>query len=354
MTVLVGASGVSSSGGSSRGVVGLASQTASRRSGRRLDDVAVLRRTVLVASINHLDGLGRASLVGPLILLAWRVVDDLDAFHELREGCFAVVDLATCPLDGALALGVSSSPDTDADVAGSLRVLVSTTVDGVGRLQSAHRLAIDEPDESIGRPIDGVGVHLLDIGDICLDHAVVSGGITLAKVVHLDFVRFSSNPLPVNLVEVVGLQHNRRDDTLPRGSLRLYLDVAVVEVALGLNGGSIACLRNGEFGAGSNVVEGPSRLLPAFHGVLAGLEVGLEGGSNRGVVWAPILLGRIAVGEGLGTGKRRESACREEKSRPHCGCWGGEDACWAYCIYIRIRVDVGCVGGQKPSVRVGR
>ena len=120
-----------------------------RASGRcgRLEDGSVLRSAVLVTSTNDLDGLERASLVLPVVLGAGGVVDDLDAGNGHVEGRLGVVDLAASPLNGTLVLRVTARPVAKANVARSLREVLTAV--RIGIVQSALGFAVDQPGERL-------------------------------------------------------------------------------------------------------------------------------------------------------------------------------------------------------------
>ena len=60
---------------------------------------------------------------------------------------------------------------------------------------------------------------LLRVVDGVVESAVVGGGIALAEVVGLGVRGVATHELPVNLVQVVGLEHDAADNTLARGGL---------------------------------------------------------------------------------------------------------------------------------------
>lgn len=93
---------------------------------------------------------------------------------------------ATSPFDGALGIvGIAAGPDPDLDSHGRLWVIC--TRGGVGVVQGADDLAIDQPFDSTGIPVDGVGVEgCCWVGDGHGGGTVVGGCVALAKVVGLD------------------------------------------------------------------------------------------------------------------------------------------------------------------------
>jgi hypothetical protein len=274
--------------------------------GTGLEDLGVLGSTVNLALADDLNGLEAAGLVLPPVLLAGAVVLDVDAVDDHGERSLGVVGLAAGPCNHArFVRRVTTGPDTDADRARSLRVVLTTI--GIAAVESADGLAVDDPGQSITGPVEGVGVKGLGVGDITLKHAVVGSGVALSEVVHLDLVVDAAEELPVDLVKILRLKNDGRDDALAGGRLGLDLDVTEVKICLGLDGWGLTLLVDGELGALTVVGERSGSLLPALDFALAVLEVGLELGGHGWVVRAFLLHG-VAVGMSLGTRKRCESA----------------------------------------------
>ena len=147
---------------------------------------------------------------------------------------------------------------------------------GIAVVEGAHGSAINEPGKRLGSPVERICVDLLNAGDIGHDHAVVHSRVALAEVVHLSMGGIVTNELPVNFVEIVGLQNNGRDDTSAASSLHGDLDETVVEVAVALNGGRISGLLNTENDTLFGELGALGSLLPALQGFLAVLEVAFE------------------------------------------------------------------------------
>lgn len=173
------------------------------------------------------------------------VVGDVDGLDVHGEGGVAVVGLAAGPLDGALAAAVAGRPGAQLDAHGRLGVVGA--VDGVGVVEGAHGGAVNVPGRGRRGPLDGVVVPgPLRVADGLVGAAVVRGGVALAKVVGLHLVDVAAQPLPVDLVEVVGLEDHAADDAGSGRGLDDGRDGAEEHVELGLHGRGVARLGDGE------------------------------------------------------------------------------------------------------------
>ena len=133
-----------------------------------------------------LDAGVSASLVGVLVRGGRVVIDDLDRLDIHREGTSGVVSLASSPPNGTFRIvGVAASPDTDLNTHWGLGVVLA--VQGIGVLESAGDLAVQDPLDAVGGPVDGVGVEgLLGGSHVDSGGAVVGSCIAFAEVVSLD------------------------------------------------------------------------------------------------------------------------------------------------------------------------
>ena len=115
--------------------------------------------------------------------------------------------------------------------------------------------------------------------------AVVAGGVVLAEEVGLDLGVDAAQPLPVDLVEVVGLEDEGADDAGARGSPGDDGDGAEEDVLVGAHGRGLVGLCDDEVGAIGIVGDGSaSRGGKEVAGALG--EVDLEGGAEGRVIWA--------------------------------------------------------------------
>ena len=81
-------------------------------------------------------------------------------------------------------------------------------------------------------------------------HPVVGAGrISLAVVICFCVGGVAADELPIDLVQIVGFQHYGADDPLSAGCFQPYLHFAEEDVEVRLDGGRVAFVFNGEFGA---------------------------------------------------------------------------------------------------------
>lgn len=204
----------------------------------------------LVNLLDNIDALPRARFVPILILLAGAEVVDAHILDHHGVRASIVVDLTTSPFDRSLRIvRVTSRPDTNANIARRLR---ERTLCAILRLivgQGPEQLAVDPPLNLVLGPVGGVvvefGVGVVDLEEL----AVLVVGDTLAVVVGLDLGGVVANPFPVNLVQVVRLQHDTTDDTSTGSHLDVHFDDAEEDVEGGLDCGRFELLVDGEFGA---------------------------------------------------------------------------------------------------------
>lgn len=130
---------------------------------------------------------------------ATSVVDNRDALVDGQEGSLVKVGVTTSPLNGALwGVLATSDPCSELDLHGSLWEGASALGISVG--QSADDVAIDNPVDSLGGPVDGVGVERGQrVVDGVVGATIIRRGVTLAEVVGLDLEVITANPLPINL-----------------------------------------------------------------------------------------------------------------------------------------------------------
>lgn len=181
--------------------------------------------------------------------MAVAVVDDGELLVVANEGTVGEVGQTTSPVDGALgrALG-TTDPGAELDLHGGLGVGGAALGVVVG--QDADGLVVDEPGQGRVGPLDGVLVELaLGVADGREPTAVVGAVITLAEVVGLDLGGVAAEPLPVDLVEVVGLQDEASNNASSDGRTAPDVDLSEEEVLLAGDGGGVALLLDGEDGA---------------------------------------------------------------------------------------------------------
>lgn len=146
---------------------------------------------------------------------------------------------------------------------------------GVGGEQGADNLVVDEPVDLVLGPLNGVGVGA---GERSTDGVegttVVGGGVALAEVVGLDLLVVTTNPLQINLVEIVRLEDSAGNNTSTLGSLNGNINTAEHDVLVGLDGGGVGGLLDREDGT---------------------LSVGLDVGTLKSLELLAEALGEVAV-----------------------------------------------------------
>ena len=86
----------------------------------------------------------------------------------------------------------------------------------------------------------------LGVSDVVVGTSVVGSCVALAEVVGLNLRSITTQPLPVNLVQIVRLEDEARDNTLAERGLDGHIDLAEEDVLVGTNRGSITFLVDGE------------------------------------------------------------------------------------------------------------
>ena len=270
-------------GGRRSGLLGGGGLGASRAAG----DVVV----GLLAVVDDLDALPRAGAVGVVVLggllgaLAAHVVLDAQALVVAVEGSGGKVSDTASPVDGSLG-GVlaTSDPGSELDLHGRLGVTGAALDAGV--LESAHNGAVDDPVELLRGPLNGVSVELVDrVGDGRETATIVGVGATLAKEVGLDLGGVAAESLPVDLIEVVRLEHEAGHDTDATSSAHGHIDLAEEDVLLGADGGRLLLVGDGENGAEVLVIlqGGAIGRLEEAVGALAEVDVDDLGANGLGV-----------------------------------------------------------------------
>lgn len=164
-------------------------------------------------------------MIGVVILLAGVEIMHPDALEDHGERSFRVVHQTTGPLDRALRIPLDTSrPDAITNVARSLRVILAGPL-RIFICQGPGELAVNPPLQLLLGPVRGVVVEFrVGIGDIVVAAAVEGLIVTLAEIVGLDLAGVVTHPFPVNLIQVVRLQHDTADDTGALGHFDVGLD----------------------------------------------------------------------------------------------------------------------------------
>lgn len=111
-------------------------------------------------------------------------------------------------------------------------------------LQCPDKIAVERPRDSVLGVLHGVGVEIVQrrAVHVVVDASVVSGGAAFGEPVGLELVGITAKQLDVDLVQVVALEIEGRDDTLSLGGLHHHLDLAEHDVEVGLDGRVVKAL----------------------------------------------------------------------------------------------------------------
>lgn len=222
--------------------------------------------------------------IGGVIVLDGHTLDP----HGERS--LGVVDFTTSPVNSTLTIaGVATSPDTNADIHRSLGEAGTTL--SIGFVESTDFLVVDQPDDVLWGPLDGVSVEdILRSSDVGPSVTVISGGITLSEVVGLNLGVVATKcflggglvmcliggslwvvyTYPINFVQSIRFQDDGTDDTSAGSRLHLNGDFSVPEVELASNSRRIALLGKFELGAIGANVDLSSGGLPLIEGIRLG------------------------------------------------------------------------------------
>lgn len=174
---------------------------------------------------DDIDALPGARVIGVAVLLAGVEIMHPDALEDHGKRGFRVVHQTTGPFDRALRIPLNTGrPDAIAKVARSLRVILAGPL-GVFVRQGPDEIAVNPPLQLLFGPVSGVVVEFgVGIGDIVVTATIEGLIVTLAEIVRLDLAGVVTHPFPVNLIQVVRLQHDTADNTGALGHLDVGLD----------------------------------------------------------------------------------------------------------------------------------
>lgn len=184
------------------------------------------------------------------VLLPLGVVLDSSASDGHGVRTLGVVRFPTSPRNSIrLVVFVSGRPHPQSDIHGRLREVLAPI--RLVILQHPHTRAINEPFDLLLRPACRVimEIRLRFERDGMPDGAVIAGGVSFAEVIALDKTVVAAQDLPIDFIEIVGFENDAADDALTGGSFHPDLDFTAEDVKVGLDGGCIAAVGNGEMGA---------------------------------------------------------------------------------------------------------
>ena len=304
----MGAGGRSSLGGSGSGSLGVSLGSSSRR-GRRAGAGAVV-----AGATNNLDALPGTGVVtvdvlldgfGGLRVLA-SVINNGDALVVSEERSLAEVGTATSPFSSARRrVGATTNPGSELHLHGGLGESVNTV--SISSLKSSNSVTINGPGNSSRSPLNSVGVEGGErAGDRVVSTTVVSLSLTLGVVVGLNLSVVATNPLPIDLIEIIGLKHSGGNDTLSSSSLDLDVDTAEEDVLAGVDGRRVLVALDGEDSTVTVVGQGSTiSNAEVIAGALGEVTVDLAVAEGR----VSLACGgeRVAVGMSLGGNHRSSS-----------------------------------------------
>ncbi len=207
-------------------------------------------------ALDSLDTLPTPRPIRPLVLLARRVIRHHGALDEHRVRRVLVRRLAARPVNRALGHAlITSRPYTQPHRARRLREIVPSIRLRV--LQCAHHLPVDHPIQPLLGPVQGVIVELLAYvrGDGVVRGAVEGRGVTFAEIIRHGMRAVPTHELPINLIQVIRLQHDGRDDAGALAGLHDHRHGTEEDVEFGDDGRGLAFLVDGEFRAVRAVLE---------------------------------------------------------------------------------------------------
>lgn len=202
-----------------------------------------------------LDALGTARVVTVRILFdvlagggaAASVVGDLDVLIVGLEGTVGEVGQTAGPGNSAWFVALEAGdPGPKLDLSRGSREASAGLFRGEGALDGT----VHGPFDTAGGPVDGVLVELArDAVDGVEPAKLVVVLIALGEDVGLNSVGVRADGLPVNLVEVVGEEHDGANDARAGGGLHLNLDATKKDVLLGADGRGLAAGIHGTDGS---------------------------------------------------------------------------------------------------------
>lgn len=245
--------------------------------------------------------------------------DRLDV-HDV--GTLGQIDISTSPVAGPLSCWVgsgfgigTSNPVTHLDQHGSLWEVLASKSQSIGVEKSAGQGTIDIPFNIFRGPVNGVLVVRFDrSGNWMVNSTIIGGRVSLSEEVALNRGVGGSEPLPINLVEIIGLENERADGTGSRAGLHSDGDLSEEDVFSTLDGRRVGLRRDGKLSTVCSRVCHTGAILK--YPIIA-LSLGEVGGNclSQSIVARAGFLGRVAVRKGLSagqTGSEGEAGCRED------------------------------------------
>lgn len=190
-----------------------------------------------LCGVGAFDASPGAALVGPGVEVGWVGIGDFDALDVETIATSWRRDRCLPSTPGVVVVWVPGIPQAKTDLHGALRVLVVGSL-AIGGFQGTHHLAVKQPGNGSRRPINGVGVESCHgAADSRAGRVVVGPRDCLAKIIGLHDGVIRAAPLPINLIEIVGEEHDTADDAAARSSLSNNINATEQKVPIGPHGG---------------------------------------------------------------------------------------------------------------------
>lgn len=192
-----------------------------------------------------MNGLPSSALIRVFVLRSGGIIRHGDRFHVHAERTSRIVGHTTGPLNRALGIArVSTSPGPNLDPHGRLGVLIC-----VSRLGSegAYGDTINLPDDMVGCPVNCIGMEgIVVVWGRVGNTPVIGHGVSLSEIVGLHLVVIPAQELPVDLVQIIRLQHCAAYN--PRSRSRLYnvLDMTKHDIKIRRDQRRVPLLSDGE------------------------------------------------------------------------------------------------------------
>jgi hypothetical protein len=171
----------------------------------------------------------------------------------LGEGCWSAGPLAGSVSRRGRLIGSgvgTSNPVAHLDPHRSLGEVPATKSESITIVESANKVAIDRPLDVCRSPIDGISVPGFDRGgDVFVDSTVIGSGISFSEEVALDRTICGTQPLPVDLVEVIRFEDEAGNYASARGSPDERVNLSEEDVFLTRDGWGIGGCVDGELSA---------------------------------------------------------------------------------------------------------
>lgn len=171
---------------------------------RKEKEVVICR----VNSLDDLDTLHTARLVTPVVFCCSTGIGNADTLDPHGEGCLGVIYLASRPFNNVfIILWISTGPDAETNISGCLRIILASV--RIFVLECSNDLTINVEVCLVLLPVGRVVVvQSLRRLHFMPDGAIIGGGVALAEVVGLHVGGVSTDPLPIDLIQIVALDHD--------------------------------------------------------------------------------------------------------------------------------------------------